>query len=277
MNKTYIILLIIFIEIIYLIYSKEILSEKIDHIYSNEGFKSLKIISTIFIIFLIIIIYYISKYIEKVYKINKYVCILFIIITFLSLIEYKLSTNINYSNVTNNIDDEIDKLTTGDFVLFRSYHSYDIPELFFYRCISSLFSKIYFGHIGIIIKINNISYILESTEDYYNCEYSKKYKNGFILHKAYNRIKNYDGRIYISKNNLHEYINNDQIYTFCEKYKDLSFNNIGCCKFVITFLYHCNIIKYNYLLLLQYDIINKINMYNVDYIIYENIKIKNHV
>jgi uncharacterized membrane protein len=64
MNKTYIILLIIFIEIIYLIYSKEILSEKIDHIYSNEGFKSLKIISTIFIIFLIIIIYYISKYIE---------------------------------------------------------------------------------------------------------------------------------------------------------------------------------------------------------------------
>ena len=134
----------------------------------------------------------------------------------------------------------------------------------------------YFGHIGIIIKINNIPYILESTEDYYNCEYSKYKKNGVILHRAYDRIKDYSGRVYLSRNNLDKFISNDYIKSFIERYKHLKFleNNIGCIEFIKKFLFESNLLKKDNLFLFQNQFNDK-NIYNINFKNIKNIKVIN--
>jgi len=271
-----IILFIIIISIYLFINNNEIFKEKIDYIYSHEGNKTVKILSCIIIILLLFIIYYIGYYIENNFKINKFIIITLIIIIIIIFIEYKLSSNLRYSSIESNLDDVLSKTTTGDFILFRSYHSYDIPELFFYRYCNAIFSDIFFGHIAMIIKINNIAYILECTEDYYYCEYSKCKKNGVIFIKAYDKIKNYYGRVYLSRNNLEKYINNNYIYKFLDKYKNYSFleNNITCITLFLNFFNELNILKKKYNFILPYYFTKK-NIYKINYNNIENIKIKN--
>jgi hemin uptake protein HemP len=271
------ILSIIFIQLIYIFFnSSELFSEKIDYIISHEGNMHIKFISILLITIFIISIYYFINFIKKKYNINKLILYIFIILTFIIIIEYKLSTNKYLSNIENSIEEALNKSTTGDFILFRSYHTYDIPELFFYRYLNSLSSQVFFGHIGIIIKKNGVSYIMESTEDYYNCEINNKYKNGFIFHKAYNRIKDYSGRVYLCRNNLEKFIDNNKINNFINKYKNINFleNNIACIKLIILFLYDCNILKYNYSFLRLYSFISD-DIYKIKYESLENIKIKN--
>ena len=278
MNKINIVLiLIIIIEFIYVfINDNEMFKEHIDYFYSHEGNINIKVCTSIGIIILLFIIYYITYYIQQKYKINRFILMIFVIITFIIYIECKLSTNIKYSNKCNDIDDILSKCTTGDFLFFRSYHSYDIPELVFYRYLNAILSDTFFGHIGIIIKINNIPYILECTEDYYNCEYSGNNKNGVILHKAYNRIKNYSGRVYLSRNNLDEYITEEDINRFIKKYSNLSFleNNISCVNLIIKLLYECKILKKEFFFMFISEFNNK-NIYNINFMNTENIKIKN--
>jgi hypothetical protein len=127
-----------------------------------------------------------------------------------------------------------------------------------------------------VVKKNGIPYILESTEDYYNCEYSGSYKNGVIFHKAYDRIKNYSGRVYLSKNNLNNYINNKDITKFLQKHGHLNFleENFGCLKMLINFLYSCGVFKSQDILILMEDFNNK-NYYKIKYTNIENIKLRN--
>jgi hypothetical protein len=190
--------------------------------------------------------------------------------------EYKLSTNKYFSNIENSIEDALNKSTNGDFILFRSYHTYDIPALFVYRFLHPLSSEIFFGHTGIIIKKDGVPYIMECADDYHNCEINNKYKNGFVFHKAYDRIKDYSGRVYLCRNNLENFIDNDKINNFINKYKHINFveNNIGCVKLIIQFLYDCNILKYNYPILTPYSLISD-DIYKIKYESLENIKIKN--
>jgi hemin uptake protein HemP len=271
------IIIIILIQIIYIFFNAtELFSEKIDYIISHEGNIYIKIITIIIMILIFIPLHYLIIFFSKKYKINKFILYIFIILTIMIIIEYKLSTNKYLSNIECDIDEILEKSTTGDFLLFRSYHTYDIPELLFYRYFNALSSKYFFGHIGIIIKKNGVPYIMESTEDYYNCEINKKNKNGFIFHKAYDRIKSYSGTVYISRNNLDQYINDYNLKSFINKYKDIYFleNNIGCVNFIILFLYECNLLKHNYKLLSPYNITLN-NIYKIDYKCIENIKIKN--
>ena len=276
-NINYIFIFLIFVELLFLFFnSNEIFKEKIDYIISPEGDVGIKILSIILLILFILAIYYLTKYINKHFLIDKIISVIFIILTFTILIEYKLSTNPKFSTIENNITESLSKSTTGDFVLFRSYHSYDIPELFFYRYLHSLFCNIYFGHIGIIVKQNGIPYILECTEDYFKSELNNDHKNGVIYHKAYDRIQKYNGTVYLSRNNIDKFIDNDKITEFMEKYKNYTFleKNVGCVGFVIKFLEYCKLLKNKIMFMLPYEFTNK-EIYKIDYKPIENIKIMN--
>lgn len=271
------IIFIIFIEIIYIIFfCKELFKEKIDYILSFEGNVYVKIFSVFLFILFFLIIYYFTKYIEKEYNIFFLYTFILIILSFLLLIEIKLKTNVNFSNKTGDINEVLNNTTTGDFILFRSYNSYDIPELFFYRYLNALYSKVFFGHIGIIINNNNEPYILECTEDFFKSEITNKKKNGVIYHKAYNRINDYYGNVYICKNNIEKFIDNNDIINFMEKYKNISFleNNISCVIFIKKFLEYFNLLNIKSYFMLPYDFINK-EIYNIDYKPNGNIKIIN--
>ena len=271
------ILSIIFIQLIYIFFNhSELFSEKIDSIISHEGHMYIKFISRLLIIIIITCVYYFIIFINKKYNVNKLILFIFIILTFMIIIEYKLSTNKYLSNIENSIEDALNKSTTGDFILFRSYHTYDIPALFFSRYLNSLSSQVFFTHVGIIIKKDGVPYIMESAEDYHNCEINNKYKNGFVFHKAYDRINDYSGRVYLCRNNLEKFIDNEKINNFINKYKNIKYleNNIACIKLITTFLYDCNILKYNYSFLRLYSLISD-DIYKITYESLENIKIKN--
>jgi hypothetical protein len=161
--------------------------------------------------------------------------------------------------------------------LYRSYHSYDIPELFFYRYLHSLVSNFYFAHIGIIIKENNKTHILECAEDVFKSNLTNTYKNGVQYFEAHKRINNYDGRVYLVKNNLQDFITKkDKIFDFIEKYKNITFleNNLGCITFIIKFLEYFKLLKNKILFMLPYSFTNK-DIYKVDYKQPEIIRIKN--
>ena len=261
------ILCIIFIQLIYIFFnSTEIFSEKIYSIISHEGSIKIKFISILLLIIFITSIYYFINFINNKYNVNKIILSIFIISIFMIITEYKLSTNKYLSNIENSIEDALNKSTTGDFILFRSYHTYDIPDLFFWRFLNPISSEIFFGHIGIIIKKDGVPYIMECADDYNKCIINNKYKNGFIFHKAYDRIKDYTGRVYLCRNNLEKFIDNEKIDVFVNKYKKISFleNNIGCVKLIIEFLYDCNILKYNYIFLRPYSFVSD-DIYKIKY------------
>jgi hypothetical protein len=170
--------------------------------------------------------------------VNKYLIIAFILITIANYIDHRLKTNVEFLNLEKDLDKTLEESTTGDFLLFRSYHSYDIPELFFFRYFNSLYSKIFFGHIGMILKTKDETYIVENTEDEYFCLHHKYKKNGPILHKAKDKIKEYSGRVYLSKNNLHKFISESQIRENFKKYENYHFlqDGIGCVSMISNML-----------------------------------------
>jgi len=276
-NINYVFIFLIFVELLFLFFnSNELFKEKIDYIISPEGNVGIKILSIILLILFILAVYYSTQYINKRFFIDKIISVIFIILTITILIEYKLSTNPKFSTIENNTREALSKSTTGDFVLFRSYHSYDIPELFFYRYLNSLFCNIFFGHIGIIVKQNGIPYILECTEDYYKSELNNDYKNGVIYHKAYDRIQKYSGTVYLTRNNIDKFIDNDKIREFMDKYKNYTFleKNISCITLIIKFLEYFKLLKNKIMFMLPYDFTNK-EIYKIDYQPVENIKIMN--
>ena len=143
-NNLIIIFIIIILTIYFLKNDNEIFKEHIDTLYSHEGDKRIKNVTILVIFIVFLIIYYIASYFESILKINRFIFILFVIILLLLFIEYKLQKNVLYSNIENSLDEALEKATTGDFLLFRSYHTFDIPELFFFRYMNAIFSPTIF-------------------------------------------------------------------------------------------------------------------------------------
>jgi hypothetical protein len=106
--------------------------------------------------------------------------------------------------------------------------------------------------------------------------YSGIYKNGVIFHKAYDRIKNYGGRVYLSRNNLDKYISNEYVNNFIKKYHKLSFleNNMSCVSLVNKLLYDHNIFNRDNFFVFISNFNDK-HLYKVNFMNIENIKIKN--
>jgi hypothetical protein len=213
--QTYTNLLIVFVflQIIYFLVSdSEIRKEHLNCVISQKGIRAAKLRGIILLLLLFIAIFSISSFLQNVIRINKYLISAFIAISINNYVDFKLTTNVRLSNIEQTLDEALKNAKTGDFVLFRSYYSDDIPEFLFFRYFNSLYSKILFSHIGMIVKENNETYIIENVDKEEFCLHHKYVKNGIVRVKARDKIKEYWGRVYLCKNNLHNFVNETQIY-----------------------------------------------------------------
>lgn len=111
-----------------------------------------------------------------------------------------------------NIDELIDTCNTGDILLFR-YKSLDPLHN-----IISLFS-----HIGMIyVDRNNKKKIIE-THNSGDTKYLNLDNEGVQIYDIKDRIKGYEGNVYLAKN-LSQNINNNIIHNKLEMYKNIPFN-----------------------------------------------------
>lgn len=272
----YLIVFVIFLQICYFLTGDpELVKENIDTLISTKGTTTSKILCVILIMLLIYGLFLISTFAGKNLQLNVYLIFIFIVITLINYSEYRLKTNRTFSKDVQDLDKVIEEANTGDILLFRSYHSHDSLVLFF-RFFHSLFSTVFFSHIGMIVKDGNETYICESTEDFHFCHYHKRYKNGPMFNNAKKRIKKYYGRVYLSKNNLHQFINEQQIYNSFKQFENHSFfqNGINCISMVSNILSDLGVMARPYIFYLGYDFIDP-NNYKVDFKQTKNILVQN--
>ena len=225
---TIILVIVTFVQVLYFLSNySEIRKERVDYIISPDSNKFIKIRSLMLLLFLFIMTFIIASFIGNHTRVNKYIIFVFIIITITNYAEFKLKKNIHFSNTEKELDVALEESRTGDFVLFRSYHSCDIIEFFVMRHLISLYSTIYFSHIGMIMKDGNKTYIVENENDKLYCLHHKYTKDGPVIVDAKKRIKEYEGRVYLSKNNLHKFIESSQIYDKFKKYEHYTFLQDG--------------------------------------------------
>jgi hypothetical protein len=188
-----------------------------------------------------------------------------------------MSTNKHYSTRVDSIQNALDRSQTGDFIFWRSYESDNIFDYILFRVFHAFISSTpFFSHIGMIVKINNVPYILECTSMSNYCVYANKHTTGVQLVHAYDRINDYPGRIYLSRNNLHQYIQEKDIIPFMDKYGNMEFlddNNV-CITIISMFLSFTNVFKKHkpYISINQ---VNNLDLYKVDFQNIENVKIQN--
>jgi uncharacterized membrane protein len=92
-------LIIIFFEILFLLFNdNEIFKEHIDYIYSSEGDKTIKKITIAILLLLCFLLYHFVNLIGKKFRINKIIFTVFVIVSLIIFIEYKLSSNVTFSN-----------------------------------------------------------------------------------------------------------------------------------------------------------------------------------
>ena len=274
---TIILIIVTFVQVLYFLTTdSEIRKERVDYVVSREGNKFLKFCSFILLLFLATLLFIISRFIEKHTRVNRFAIFAFIIITITNYAEFKLKTNVHFSNITKDLDTALDESTTGDFVLFRSYHVHDIPSLFLFRYFASLYLPTFFTHIGIIMKDENGTYIVENIEDKLYCLHHKYKKNGPVIVDAKKRINEYEGRVYLSKNNLHQFIDSSQIYDKFKKYEHYKYQQDGimCVHFISNILLDIDVMIRPYILYLMHDFIQPQN-YKVNFTNFEFVKIRN--
>lgn len=244
---------LIMINVILLLYiyfnrdKMDIFKEKTDAIISKKGLVAVKIWVPILFVILMYIFIKMVIYISNILKVKwilLFICILFVMVIW---IDYKLRTNHLISFERKSLKDAIRDCNSYDLVLFRLYHTEDVPELLFYRWFHSLISELYSGHIGIIYKENGKVYVIETTDTFYLSHFDQKYKNGVMLNDFESYVKKYDGNVYICHNNIHKFKNNQELYECAYKYKDLNFfdNGIGCVNLVHNIFSELNIIMEN--------------------------------
>ena len=206
----------------------------------------------------------------------------FIWVNIFIFIEYKLYTNLRYTNKTCELKEALDDSSTGDYVFFREYNTTDIFKYIMCKISGCILCKTYFAHIGTIVKINNVPYILELNPEPLYCQYKKTTEFGLKLVDAYERIKDFHGRVILSKNNLHEYIQEPDIFEFMDKYHTLQFmkDNIMCTNAITKYLSCVRVFNENHNYIYPYDFIfpcdfNDPHIYTVDFTNTENVIIKN--
>lgn len=208
---------------------KEILNEHIDAIISNDGERGIKVIAGGIWLVLVLSLIYIHKY-------GGFIASFTILIIAILFIEYKLRTNATFAKETISISEALDVAKTGDLVFFRSFHSYDLPELLFFRYLAASISNTYFGHVGVIIRMNDKVYIAECTEDVRFDELTRKNKNGPLLDLADPRIRTYYGRVHLCRTNLEEHFrrNHTNVTAYIDRMKHMSFfeRGVGCVGYV---------------------------------------------
>jgi hypothetical protein len=172
-------------------------------------------------------------------------CVALMSLCFAAAVELRLRTNVAFARGrTATVEDALRTAKTGDLVFMRSYHSYDVPEFLFFRCLGALVSEPYFGHVGMLVRDGDGAlYLLECTEDNHECVLSGRAKNGVIMHDAARRIRGYDGRVHVVGTSFE--LAHDRMMRYVEARKHLSFleEGIGCCSFLQGLLHHCGVMR----------------------------------
>jgi hypothetical protein len=273
-NNALIYVIILQITFILLFIDKsELLKERINNIVPSD-------ITTIIVVIIILCIsHYIVQAIQSHYKINYGIIMIFICTNILIYIEYKMSPIHCKISYVDNMQIALDNSRTGDFVLLRSYNTSDLKHYALFRILPSIINghgSPFFSHIGMIVKKNNVAYILETAEQVNYCIHANKLKSGIKLTNAYNRINKYHGRAYLSRNNLHNYIRDEDIIQFMDKYGHLLFfdDYIICITIICMFLQFVNVFKHerNYVQLYK---LNDPELYSCDFKNIETVELKN--
>jgi hypothetical protein len=219
----------------------------------------------------------ISQIIQTHYKINYWLLMTFAWINIFICIEYKLSPT--HYNITDKDDLQraLDRSSTGDFIFMRGYHTLDIGDMMISRGVASIINGApFFSHIGMIVKINGVAHVLENAMAEYHCVHANKIKSGVKLTNACNMINTYHGKAYLFRNNLHNYVRDEDISPFMDKYGHLLFleNNMICVTTICMFLQFVNAFKpgTNFMNINEF---NNPELYTCDFKNVETVELKN--
>jgi hypothetical protein len=262
--------------IIWFRHKSELLKERIADIIPDDV--------TMYIGFIIIIVslcmsYYISHVIQFHYKINYVIIMIFIWTNILIYMEYKMSPIHCKTTDEEDVQTALDKSRTGDFVFTRSYVSNNVGHYIVFRALTSIINgngTPFYGHVGMIVKINNVAYIMELSSNFHHCIYANKLKSGVKLTNARDRIDKCFGRVYLSRNNLHNYIRYEDIIKFMDTHGNISFfdNNMLCITIICMFLHFINVFKPERKYIMSVSELTNPELYSCDFKNIETVELK---
>lgn len=247
----------------------------------EKDFFDLSITNILSYISLFLIIFICYKYVDTHnLRITGFIYLFIIIYVILIMINFKLSSNVYFSEKYITPENIFDKLNTGDLVFFRCYE-YNNLGTGIYWGLPLLQKKYYFTHAGMIFKNNknkNKVYIIESNAIAYYCSLSEKIKSGFQMNEFINRINTANPyRIHIVQSNLHQFIDHEKFDKSLIKYKDYNFfqDGIYCLNLVTKILQENELLKDDSLIPYLFDDLIEPKNYNVPVVFNEPIMIKN--
>lgn len=230
----------------FLLHKNELSKEKVDSMFNNKGFIpfNFKIVAILLIAF--IITFYILAFTQFENK-NNFLFFLFITLSlFFIIINEKLLTNVNIESNKVKYSNIKDEITEGDLILCRSYHSYNIFELFIFRYLSCLLQNTFFGHIGIIVRdSDNTLKVIHSTY--------KEDESGVLSQDLDEYIEKYYGNVHVYKNNLQnvnpkilDFNENKEFFNIYKDYKyGLKDNEMACIEFAYEYMKYFDLFKNN--------------------------------
>lgn len=207
----------------------ELFNEYIETFISHEGGLYIKLFGIM--LWIVVITFFVV-----IYKSFGIIATIITMLSLLTFIELRMRTNKNFTRETVSLKDAMKQAKTGDLIFFRSFHTYDLPDLFFFRFLGACISSIYFGHVGLIVRMNKKVYIVECTDDVRFDELTKTKKNGPLINLAEPYIEKFYGRVHLCRTNLEEHFhrNHSKVVEYIESMKHLSFfeNGLGCVGYV---------------------------------------------
>jgi hypothetical protein len=225
-----IVFLIVLYEIAYLVdYWKTIILQQF-YVDSPFGpFMMFKLIGFVIALLVFGVLCFAASYI---FKIHGLLFAVLVVLSLLLFLNHKLVSNHRLTNKTKRLDEAMKELKTGDIIIFETPKNLGnylilVPVLALNIC-----------HIGIVVRDKDRVYLLDSDVNDYYCHYSKKTKNGVMLTDFKERLKEWDD-YYIIKTNFREYVRDEDLFAFIDKYSDKKYmeSGINCMTLVLLFLH----------------------------------------
>lgn len=149
------------------------------HIFGEYQPFKIAVIIVFFVVF--IFTYFLCKYL----KINLISAYIFLFLSLILILNYRLKKNKELTTRTISIEDSLKKLNTGDLIIWET--EYKISSIF--NLIPVIFTGLY--HIGLVLKEDNGKiYILECAINKSYCTYTNRKKTGIVLVDYIDRISN---------------------------------------------------------------------------------------
>ena len=197
-------------------------------------------------------------------RLNIALLILSLILLLFIYVNHKLERNMILTDKTVSIDDTLSRMKTGDYILYRTPQTLQTV----FDIIPVTFLGIY--HLGVVVKDEHGTFILETMPYKYYCEFSKKEKYGVVLLDAKKRLEESIETAYLVENNLKPHIDKTKVYEFIDIYKNYKYmeKNVNCDTLTLLFLEYFDLIHKDisqYLLFLPYNFLLKAKNYTVDF------------